>query len=458
MELKKGESVKLNVEKLVNEGCGLAKYENFPVFIDKVCGDDVVTAKIVSVNKSYAKAVVEKIEEPSIHRIQPFCALHNVCGGCQWQFIDYKQQLKEKQEIVRETVQKISGLDIKINEVIASPENQQYRHKIQMPVQQTKNSKRFLIGYYKENSHEIINIKHCAIQPEYINEIVDYIRQQAEKYGVTAYNEYRHKGELRHLVFRASQTNKNCVVIFVVNAQKVSPALKKLALDLKLKFDEILGVCVNYNDKRTNTIMTSNMSTLTGQDFYKEAILGIEYQISAGSFFQVNPLAAAEIFQTVKEIISKKFENENKPTVLDTYCGVGTLGLTLKDIAKEIFFVEENKSSINDLKKNIELNKIENAQVFLGDAKQILEQFKNENKKFDVIILDPPRKGCSKEALDSAIVLSNKYIIYVSCNPATLARDLKYLDENGYSADFIQPVDMFSHTHHIECIAVLERC
>ncbi len=453
--LKKGDEIKLRVEKLVNQGLGLARHEGeFPVFIKNVCTDDVITAKITHLTRSYANADLISVEEPSSYRVKPFCAMHNACGGCQWQFIEYEQQLKEKTQIVQETIQKISGLEIQVKPAIASPDNKIYRYKIQMPVQQTKSSKRFLIGYYKENSHELVNIKHCSIQPDYINKITEHIREKAAEYGITAYDERSHNGELRHIVFRASSSENNCIVVLVINAKKASEPLKKLARELLDTFNEVLGVCVNYNDKRTNTIMSTEMSTLAGQDFYMEKLENITYKISANSFFQVNPPAAVNIFKTVKEMIQSRTE---KPTILDAYCGVASFGIWLKDIASEVYCVEESKSSVKDAQANIELNHAQNFQVFQGDAKNIFEQFISDKKTFDVVILDPPRKGCSQKALDHAIKLSERYIIYVSCNPATLARDLKYLDENGFRTNYIQPVDMFCHTHHIESVVLIEK-
>lgn len=452
------EQIILYIEKMVYEGYGLSKIKvddkNFVFFVSGACTGDKVLATITKVNKSYGFATTDRILEKSEHRVEPFCPLHKPCGGCQWQFIDYNYQLKIKNEIVKDILTKALGEDIEVLPTIASPEVKEFRHKIQMPVSQTKNSKRFLIGYYKQNSHDIVNIKYCPIQPKIINHIVDKIRNEALNCGINAYNEINNNGELKHVIFRISNYTKEILVIFVVNSNKVSKKITNLANIIFNEFDKIKGVSINFNTEKNNVILGEKTLTILGNNTYKENIDGIEYIISPESFFQVNPESFRNILRVVKEEISKRINN---PTILDAYSGVGSFGLYLADISKSVTCVEEIKSACNNTITASKNNNINNLEVINGDAKEIFQRLIDKKKKFDVTILDPPRKGCSQEALDICNALTKNIIIYISCNPNSLARDLKYLKKYGYKVTFAQTADMFCHTYHVETIAFIEK-
>lgn len=452
--LKGGEIIEVVPEKLVYEGDALARYEGIPVFIEGGCPQDRLRVRITRANKNYANAVIEEILEPSPHRIQPFCPLHKVCGGCGWQHIEYDFQLEQKRNIVEETVKKMTGMDIEVKPVLASPQTKSFRSKVQYPVSQTKVSKRLLAGYYKKGSHELVNIKFCPIQPKIIDKVTEFVRQTAAELGISGYNEKLHKGELRHLVFRYSQSENELIVIFVVNNTKLNDKFQKLSKKLMNEFAHIKGCLINYNTNRSNLIMTGDTRKIQGENHIIEKIDGRIFKISANSFFQVNIGSAKNIFNTVRDIISANYEN---PRILDAYSGVSSFGIWLSDIAREVVSVEEAPSATKDAAQNVELNNVTNLTALNGDAKKIFEELVQKGEKFDVTVLDPPRKGCEKESLDFAINLSEKAVIYVSCNPSTLARDLKYLHEHGFETKYIQPVDMFCHSYHIESVAWLER-
>lgn len=452
--MKINDELELTVEKLVYEGSALAKYDGMPVFIDGGCPGDVLKAEIVKLNKNYAKAKIKEILTPSPHRIKPFCPIHNVCGGCGWQYITYDYQLEQKRNIVEETIKKITGEHIEVKPVIPSPETREFRCKLQYPCTQTKVSKRIIAGYYKKGTHEIVNVKYCPIQPKIIGKILEFIRTKAAELSITAYNEKKHKGELRHIIFRYSKSENTCLIIFVVNAHQLSDKLKKLSKAVMEEFAHVTGCCINYNTEKTNLIMTNDTRKIQGENFYYEKIGDVKYRISANSFFQVNIGSAENIFNTVKNIIK---ENYKTPKILDAYSGVSSFGLWLKDIASEITCVEEAPSSSKDAIENVKINNAQNFTILNGDAKQIFQNLIDNGKKFDITVLDPPRKGCEQESLDIAVKLTDKAIIYVSCNPSTLARDIKYLHENGFKTKYIQPVDMFCHSYHIESIAWLEK-
>lgn len=448
--MKVGNKYKVIIEKLTNNGQGLTHVDSFVVFVDNVCPQDVANIEIVKINKNYAIAKVVDIETPSPYRVEPFCPMQKICGSCQIQFIDYEYQLKIKQQIVEETINKIGEINIKIPDVIPSPQTKNYRHKIQYPISETKNSKRILAGYYKQETHEIVNIKYCPIQPEVCDKIIDFIRTKASEYKISGYIEKNHSGDLKHVVIRHSSYNNKNLVVLVVNSTKSFAKLKDFAKTIYKEFKEVCGVCANYNSKKTNVILGKRTECLCGEDYIKEKILDKTFIIGAETFFQVNPQSAENIFRYVKNYISKNFE---KPIVLDAYAGISAFGICISDTAEKVVSIEENLKSVELAQKSIQINKINNLEIHGGDAGEF---FSNEKRKFDVIILDPPRKGCSKQSLDESIRLCNDTIIYVSCNPATLARDLKYLKEKNCTIESIQPFDMFCHTYHIENVAIIK--
>lgn len=439
----------VKIESLSNLGYGIARDNGLVIFVENACPEDIARIKIIKRNKSFCNAKVIEVIEPSPHRVKPFCAMQKVCGACQLQFIDYNYQLELKKQIVEDAMKKIAGLDIKINNTIPSPDIKEYRHKIQYPVAQTKVSKRFLAGYYKIGTHEIVNIKHCPIQPEICDKIIDFIREKAPEFNISAYDEKTHKGLLRHVIIRNSVSNGKNLVVLVINSDKTSLEIQNLAQAIYNEFEAVSGVCVNFNTKRTNVIQGEISKLAAGEDFIEEKILDKTFIIGANTFFQVNPKSAENIFGYVKNYIAENFDN---PTALDAYAGITAFGICVSDVCEKVVSVEENTDSCKLAERSIELNNIKNVEINNCDAGEF---FAREKRKFDVIILDPPRKGCTTESLDNAIRLSKGKIIYVSCNPATLARDLKYLTEKGAIVESIQPFDMFCHTYHIENAVVI---
>lgn len=443
------DEIVVNIEKLSNLGTGIARVDGFVVFVENACPQDELRVKITKVTKNYANAKILEILKPSPHRVEPFCAMQKVCGACQLQFIDYDYQLELKRQIVEDAMRSIANLDIEIPKPISSPETKVYRHKIQYPVSQTKVSRRILAGYYKPQSHEIVNIRHCPIQPAICDEIIEFIRVKSFDFGISGYNEKKHVGDLRHVVIRSSAATGKQLITLVVNSKKVFPRLKDFCNEIFAEFKAVTGVCVNFNTKKTNVILGEETECVCGKDFVKERILDKTFRIGANTFFQVNPKSAENIFSYVKSYIKENFEN---PSVLDAYAGVSTFGISVSDAAGKVVCVEENKESVEKAREILELNEIHNVELHNMDAALF---FKKTKRKFDVIILDPPRKGCSQLSLDEAFRLSKGKIIYVSCNPATLARDLKYLCEKGCRVESIQPFDMFCHTYHVENVAII---
>lgn len=446
--MKQNDELVVNIEKFSNLGTGIAKVDGQVVFVENACPDDVVKIKITKVNKNYATAKTVEVITPSRHRVEPFCPMQKVCGACQMQFIDYGYQLQLKKQMVEDAMRSIGHLDVVVNNPIESPEVKNYRRKIQYPISQTKNSGRIIAGYFKPQSHEIVNIKYCPIQPEICDKIIDFVRENAPKFSLTGFNEKKHTGDLRHVVIRSSADNGNCLVTLVVNATKMFDRLNDFAKSVFEEFGEVVGVCVNFNSKKTNVILGQETVCLYGQDYVEERILDKCFKIGADTFFQINPKSAENIFKYVKKQV-EKFEN---PIVLDTYAGIATFGIVVSDVAQKVVSVESNQSSIEKAKEVVELNDISNVELFAQDTTKYLKSIK---RKFDITILDPPRKGCTQEALEEVLAHTKNQIIYVSCNPATLARDLKYMTEHGAKVESIQPFDMFCHTYHIENVAII---
>ena len=440
----------LKIENFSGSGEGIARNNGYVIFVENALPGDIVKAEIIKENKNFSKAKIIEIIEPSIGRVKPFCALYNACGACSLQNADYEFQLKLKREIVQDAVKNIGCLDTEVEEVIPSPKIKEFRCKIQYPTSQTKVSKRILAGYYKPKSHETVNIKHCPIQPTVCDEIVEFIRDKGQKLGITCYDEKSKTGLLRHIVIRHSEYNGDNLVTLVVNDDTVCQKINTLAKEIFEKFDTVKGVCINFNLTKSNLILGKKTVCLFGSETIEEKILDKTFKIGANTFFQVNPKSAENIFKYVKDTIKENFKN---PAVLDAYAGIASFGIVVSDVANKVLSVEENPSSTELAKEVIKENDIKNVEIKCADTGEFLKTCKD---KFDVIILDPPRKGCDKTTLDEVMRLSDNCIIYVSCNPATLARDLKYLSEKGAKVKSIKPFDMFCHTTHVESVAIIE--
>jgi len=453
--LKEQEIVKMKIDSLVYEGAGIGRVNNFAVFVENSAPGDVLNVRITSVKKSFARGEIVEIVEPSPMRVEPQCDKIKICGGCNWQHIDYAEQLRAKKELIEYNVRRIGNMEIPVRDVIASDKIFNYRCKVQYHTQ--KRNGETLIGYYQKGSHDVVNIDTCAIQPKIVDEISNFLREKISELNISTYNHKNKKGLLKHTVFLYSSSEENLLLIFVINAQKVPKELRELSKLCREKFGNIIGTLANFNTKYENFILDRKTVLIDGRDYIEEKLENKTYRITAGSFFQINPSSAIKMFNTVKSIISERLNN---PTVLDVYAGVASFAIWLKDIAKEITAIEECSQAIKDARVNLELNKSiagADIEIIEGNADKVLKKLVEENKSYEALILDPPRIGCSKIALDSAAKLAEKYIVYVSCNPATLVRDLKILKELGFEAEYIQPLDMFCHTYHIESIVVLKR-
>ena len=442
----------VEIESLSNLGSGIAKHDGMVIFVENTCPEDIVKIKLTKQTKHYATGCIIELIKPSKHRVEPICPMQKICGACQLQFIDYDYQLELKKQIVEDCARKLEG--VSVGKTIPSPNTQGYRHKIQYPITETQHSKRILAGYYKPKSHEIVNIKYCPIQPSICDDIIEYIRETAPKYGIKGYKEKKYSGDLRHVVIRASKATGKNLVVLVVNATKSFDRLNEFAKDIYTHFKEVSGVCINFNSKKTNLILSEKTELVVGKDFVKERLCNITFRIGANTFFQINPQSAENIFRYVKDYISQNF---SQPVILDAYAGIAAFGIVMSDISKKVVSVEENKESIQIASDVLKLNNINNVELHNMDTAKFLEkEMQTKNRRFDITILDPPRKGCTNESLDKTLEVTKSKIIYVSCNPQTLVRDLEYLTNKGAKVSFIQPFDMFCHTYHVESVAIID--
>jgi 23S rRNA (uracil1939-C5)-methyltransferase len=470
--LHKGQVLTAVIESLEPGGCGVCRVAGMPVFVNRTAAGDLVEMKVFDVRKTFARAQLLRVLEPSPQRAEPPCKLFKVCGGCQWQHLGYQWQLEAKRDIVRQAIKHIGRMEPDlVKPVVPAQQPLFYRNKVQFPVSQPQNSSRILAGYYEQDSHDLVNIKHCPVQPEPLDRLLEAVKAIAEKHGVTAYDETRHQGFLRHITARYSFDRQSILLTLVVNcsvADLPMNRLQQLAREIQEQVPEITGVLVNCNSSKGNRIFGEQTISISGEshlierlsstrpDRHESLRQGLQFQLSPTSFFQVNTSQAVELLELVMDGVLS-FGHNRIPLLADTYAGVGTIAMWLSPVAEKVLAVEEFPQAVADGQVNLQLNDIQNVEFQSGSVEQVLATWVKEGLKPDVMVLDPPRKGISPEAMEQIVKLQVAGLVYVSCNPATLARDLKILQENGYKTKEIQPLDMFPQTYHVESVAVLER-
>lgn len=433
-------------------GVGIGKYDGFTVFVDGGLIKDKVKVKINKSKKNYAVGDIVEIIEESPYRVKRRCndSLKE-CGGCQIQELDYQKQLDIKTNEVKQVINRIGKLeDVLIHETLGMEDPIRYRNKAQFPIQKVGSSP--LIGFYKKKSHDIIPTDKCVIQHEINDKIMKIIKTYINAYKVSIYDEKTHTGVLRHLVTKIGFTTNEVMVVLVANGRKL-PYLKELASVLEENVPGFKTLVVNVNREKTNVILGRENIVVYGDGKINDYIGDLVFEISPLSFFQVNPAQTEVLYNKALEYADLK-END---TVFDIYCGIGTISLFLAKKAKKVYGIEIVEDAIKDAKINANLNKLDNVEFYVGKAEEVVPKMYKEGKTANVVVVDPPRKGCDEKVLDTIVSMKPDRVVYVSCNPSTLARDLAYLDERGYKCLEIQPVDMFPHTMHVESVAKLVR-
>ena len=450
--LSKNEEYIVDIVDIGQGGVGIGKYNGFTVFVDGGLINDKIKVRINKSKKNYAVGDIVEIIEDSPFRVKRKCSDNlKECGGCQIQELDYQKQLDIKTNEVKQVISRIGKLDeVVIHNTLGMENPVRYRNKAQFPIQKVNNNP--LIGFYKKKSHDIIPTDKCIIQHEINDKIMKIIKTYINAYKVSVYDEKTHTGVLRHLVTKIGFKTNEVMVVLVSNGRKL-PYLKELASVLKENVPGFKTLVVNVNREKTNVILGKENIVIYGDGKINDYIGDLVFEISPLSFFQVNPVQTEVLYNKALEYADLK-END---TVFDIYCGIGTISLFLAQKAKKVYGIEIVEDAIKDAKINANLNNLDNVEFYVGKAEEVVPKMYKEGKTANVVVVDPPRKGCDEKVLDTIVSMKPDRVVYVSCNPSTLARDLAYLDERGYKCLEVQPVDMFPHTMHVESVAKLEK-
>ena len=452
MEYRKNDIVTLKIEDCGIDGEGIGKADGFTVFVKDAVIGDTVRAKIMKAKKNYGYGRLEEIITPSPDRVEPKCQFARQCGGCQLQALSYEKQLEFKTSKVRGHLERIGGfIDIPMEKILGMEQPFHYRNKAQFPVGKSKDG-RIITGFYAGRTHSIIENRDCALGVTRNKEVLDRVIAHMEKFHIQPYDENTGKGLVRHVLIRYGFFTDEMMVCLIINGEKL-PGEEALVKSLR-QIPETVSVMVNVNKKRNNVILGEKVRLLWGQPYITDKIGEISYQISPLSFFQVNPYQTGRLYGKALEYA----QLSGNETVWDLYCGIGTISLFLAQKAKMVRGVEIIPAAIENAKENACLNGFDNTEFFVGKAEEVLpEQFARTGERADVIVVDPPRKGCDETLLSTIIKMQPDRVVYVSCDSATLARDLKYLCERGYELKKVCPVDMFPNTVSVETVVLLSQ-
>ena len=452
MEFRKNDLVTLEIEDCGIDGEGIGKADGFTVFVKDAVIGDTVTAKIIKAKKNYGYGRLMEVLKPSPYRVEPKCEFARQCGGCQLQALSYDQQLVFKTNKVKGHLERIGGFtDIPMEPIIGMDELFHYRNKAQFPVGRNKEGK-IVTGFYAGRTHNIIENRDCALGVAENKEVLDRVIAHMEKYGIEPYNEATGKGLVRHVLIRYGYFTKEVMVCLILNGNKIPK--EELLVKSLCEIPGMTSITINVNKKHSNVILGEEIRLLWGQEYITDRIGDISYQISPLSFYQVNPMQTQKLYAKALEYADLHGEE----TVWDLYCGIGTISLFLAQKAKFVRGVEIVPAAIENAKENAKLNGLENTEFFVGKAEEVLpREYKKNGVYADVIVVDPPRKGCDETLLETMVEMNPDRIVYVSCDSATLARDLKYLCERGYELRKVCPVDQFGMTVHVETVVLLSQ-
>lgn len=449
--VKKNQYIEMTITGLGHEGQGVGKYEGYTLFVPDSLPGDKIKIKVVKVNKNFGFGRLIEIIESSPNRVQSECLVYKQCGGCQLQHLSYTEQLEWKRTLVHDNLIRIGKIeDIIINPTIGMSNPWNYRNKSQVPFAEIEGG--LAAGFYSKGTHQVIDMNECLIQHEQNNRLVQIIRHISEEIGITVYNETTHQGILRHVIVRVGVTTDELMLILVTNGRDFKDK-EELVKRIIEEVPNLTSLIQNINELKTNVIMGKESTTLYGQDVIYDTIGDIRFAISPRSFYQVNPEQTKILYDKALEYAGLT----GNETVIDAYCGIGTISLFLAQKAKHVYGVEIVPEAIDDAKRNAKINGVTNVTFEVGTAEEILPEWKKRGISAGVIVVDPPRKGCEQALLQAIIEIKPDRIVYVSCNPSTLARDLRILENGGYKAKEAQPVDMFPQTVHVETVVRIER-
>ncbi len=473
MEMKKNDRFVLKIEDMGENGEGIGRLDGYIWFVKDAVIGDVIEAGVTKMKKQYGFARLIRVIEPSEYRTEERCPSARRCGGCQIQAVDYQEQLRLKEKKVYNNLKRIGGLsslllpsgeetteqtkeETERNAVVMEPiigmENPwRYRNKAQFPFGRNKDG-RIVTGFYAGRTHDIVEQEDCLLGVEENREILSIIRNFMEEYKIEPYNEETHRGLVRHVLIRKGFQTGELMVCLVINGRKL-PGQQALTEHL-LEIPGMTSISLNVNQEKTNVILGKELINLWGEGHITDYIGAVQYRISPLSFYQVNPVQTERLYGTALEYAGLT----GNETVWDLYCGIGTISLFLAQKAKQVYGVEIVPQAIDDARENARLNHMENVEFFVGKAEEVLpEQYERNQIYADVIVVDPPRKGCDEKCLETIVKMSPNRVVYVSCNSSTLARDVKYLEERGYRTERVRCVDMFPHSGHVETVVKLKK-
>ncbi|MFC3749514.1 23S rRNA (uracil(1939)-C(5))-methyltransferase RlmD [Paenibacillus sp. GCM10012306] len=487
LPVNKNDEVMLDIIGMTHEGEGVGRVEGFTLFVQGALPGEKIRAKVLKTKKQYGYAKLLKIEQASGDRIAPPCEIYDMCGGCQLQHMDYAAQLAWKRQLVVDNLERIgklrvaggrsaagSSVDSGAGEVpnvsngndsadgtaalhtsgiivrptLGMDEPWRYRNKAQVPVGDSEGG--LVGGFYARGSHRIIDMETCLIQHEENDNVVRQVKEIGRRLGITAYDEETGKGLLRHVVVRVAFVTGEMMVVLVTNGDRI-PRKDEWIAEIRRELPAVTSICQNVNTRQTNVIFGDVTRTLWGSDVIYDYIGDVKFAISARSFYQVNPAQTEVLYGKTVEYAGLT----GNETVIDAYCGIGTISLFLAQHAKQVYGVEIVPEAIEDARANARLNDMNNVVFEVGASEDVIPNWKEQGITPDVIVVDPPRKGCDARLLETILAMKPEKVVYVSCNPSTLARDLRVLEDGGYRTVEVQPVDMFPHTVHVECVAVL---
>jgi 23S rRNA (uracil1939-C5)-methyltransferase len=444
---KQGDLIPLEISDLNHSGEGLGRFNNQVVFVPDTVTGDHLSVRLVQVKKKFSHGIIEEITTPSPHRIRPRCIVADKCGGCQWQHIEYQYQLETKRNLVRENLERIGGFNNpKVLEVLGG-NDLGYRNKVTYPLQLSSTGT-LKAGYYQKNSHKLVNLNQCPIQDSRLDPLLREIKEDLQNLKYSIYNEKTLKGALRHLGFRIG-VHTGEMLLTLVSTTKQLPSIEKQAQIWLKRYPNLVGVALNLNPHAGNTIFGQDTFLLGGRIYLREMFAGLKLHLRPDTFFQVNTIVAEKLL----EEILKHLNLQGDETIVDAYCGIGTFSLPLAQRVKKVIGIELQETAIEQAQINAEMNNLDNAEFIKGRTEKILA-----NLDFipDIVFLDPPRKGCDERVINTLLEKKPARLIYISCHPATLSRDLKKLCQDGtYQLDMVQPADFFPQTPHIECAALL---
>ena len=449
--LKKNEIIQLEITGITNEGNGVGRYEGLAVFVPLTAVGDVIECRIVKTAKSYCYGRTESIITPSAKRIEPDCPVFRQCGGCAFRHFDYKEELRIKQEMVQASFERIGKLQLEYQPIMGAPSCDRYRNKAQYPV--AEKDGRAVCGFYSRRSHRVVEHSDCRLQPEIFSELVAASIKYINDNGIPAYDEVSGTGTVRHIYLRRGEHSGEIMLCFVVTSIEKGMALRPLAEHLFKTYPDIKSVVLNENAKNTNAILGQRLFTLCGSDTITDVMCGNRIELSPLSFYQVNTVQAERLYVLAQEY-AQLTENS---LLLDLYCGAGTIGLSMAAKVKRLIGAEIVAPAIKNAKRNAELNGISNTEFICGDAGEAARRLFERGERPDVIIADPARKGCTRDALEYMAKMQPERIVMISCNHATAARDCAILNELGYKPQLCRAVDLFPRSSHVETVTLITR-